>query len=44
MKKMIFILAMMIANYTTEAQVKTPQASPKSTLTQVVGLTNVEII
>jgi tetratricopeptide (TPR) repeat protein len=34
----------MIANYVTEAQVKAPQASPKSTLTQVVGLTNVEIV
>jgi tetratricopeptide (TPR) repeat protein len=44
MKKIIFILAMMIANYAIEAQVKTPQASPKSTLTQLVGLTNVEIV
>ncbi len=44
MKKIIFLLAMMIANYVTEAQVKTPQASPKSTLIQVVGLTNVEIV
>lgn len=35
---------MMIANYVTEAQIKTPQQSPKSTLTQVVGLTDVEII
>ena len=35
---------MIIANYAIEAQVKTPQASPKSTLTQVVGLTNVEIV
>ena len=35
---------MMIANYVTEAQVKTPQASPKSTITQMVGLTNVEIV
>ena len=35
---------MMIANYAIEAQVKTPQASPKSTLTQLVGLTNVEIV
>ena len=43
MKKIIFVLAMIIANYVTEAQVKTPQPSPKSTLTQVVGLTNVEI-
>ena len=43
MKKIIFVLAMIIANYVSEAQVKTPQASPKATLTQVVGLTNVEI-
>ncbi len=35
---------MMIANFAIEAQVKTPQASPKSTLSQVVGLTNVEIV
>lgn len=34
----------MIANYAIEAQVKTPQASPKCTLTQVVGLTTVEIV
>ena len=44
MIKIIFVLAMIIANYAIEAQVKTPQASPKSTLTQVVGLTNVEIV
>ena len=44
MKKILIVLAMMIANYVTEAQVKTPQASPKSTITQVVGLTNVEIV
>lgn len=44
MKKIIIVLAIMIANYAIEAQVKTPQASPKSTLTQVVGLTNVEIV
>lgn len=43
MKKIIFVLAMMIANYAIEAQVKTPQQSPKSILTQVVGLTEVEI-
>lgn len=35
---------MVIANYTIEAQVKIPVASPKSTLNQVVGLTNVEIV
>lgn len=44
MKKIIFVLAMIIANFVTEAQVKTPQPSPKSTLTQVVGLTTVEIV
>ena len=44
MKKMIFVLAIMIANYAIEAQVKVPQASPKCTLTQVVGLTTVEIV
>ncbi len=43
MKKIIFILAMTIANFAIEAQIKTPQQSPKSTLTQVVGLTEVEI-
>ncbi|WP_338407539.1 DUF2911 domain-containing protein [uncultured Flavobacterium sp.] len=43
MKKLIFILAMIIANYAIEAQIKTPQLSPKETLTQVVGLTDVEI-
>ncbi len=35
---------MIIANFVSEAQVKTPQPSPKSTLTQVVGLTNVEVV
>ena len=43
MKKIIFILATMIASYVLHAQVKTPQPSPHSTLTQVVGLTDVTI-
>lgn len=43
MRKIITLLAMIIANYAIEAQVKTPQASPKSTLDQVVGLTNVTV-
>ena len=43
MKKIIFVLAMIVANYGIEAQVKTPQPSPKSTLTQVVGLTDVTL-
>jgi hypothetical protein len=44
MKKIFFILAMIIANCTIQAQLRIPVASPKSTLTQVVGLTNVEIV
>ena len=43
MKKIIFMLAMVIANYVIYAQVKTPAPSPKSVLTQVVGLTDVTI-
>lgn len=43
MKKILFVLAMVLANYFTEAQIKTPLPSPKSTLTQMVGLTEVEI-
>ena len=44
MRKIIYVLAMIIANFVSEAQVKTPQPSPKSTLTQVVGLSNVEVV
>ena len=43
MKKIIFILATMIASYVLHAQVKTPAPSPHSTLTQVVGLTDVTV-
>jgi hypothetical protein len=43
MVRVIIALAMFIASLSIEAQVKVPQASPKSTLTQTVGLTNVEI-
>lgn len=43
MRKIIFALAMIIANYAIEAQVKTPAPSPKATFTQVVGLTTVEV-
>lgn len=43
MKKIIVLLAMMIANFAAEAQVRTPQASPKSTTHQTVGLTEVEL-
>lgn len=43
MKKIIIALAIIIGNFTIEAQVKTPQASPKATIIQAVGLTDVEI-
>ena len=43
MRKIIFALAILIANFTIEAQVKTPAPSPKSTLNQVVGLTDVTV-
>jgi hypothetical protein len=43
MKRIIFVLATIIASYVLNAQVKTPQSSPHSTLTQVVGLTDVTI-
>lgn len=43
MKKIFLILAV-IASCSIQAQVKTPQSSPKSTLSQMVGLTNVEIV
>ena len=44
MKKVIFALTIFMASYAIEAQVKTPQLSPKSTINQVVGLTNVEVV
>jgi hypothetical protein len=43
MKKLLFALVMMLANYFTEAQIKTPLPSPKATLIQTVGLTEVGI-
>jgi hypothetical protein len=43
MKKIIVLLAVLIANFAVEAQVKTPQASPKTSLHQTVGLTEVEL-
>lgn len=43
MKRIIFVLATIIASYVLNAQVKTPQTSPHSTLTQVVGLTEVTV-
>lgn len=43
MRKLIYVMVMFIANYAIEAQVKTPQPSPKATVSQVVGLTDVFI-
>ncbi|TRX32228.1 DUF2911 domain-containing protein [Flavobacterium sp. ZT3R18] len=44
MKKILIAFAFIIAPFITEAQLKTPQASPKSTVFQTVGLTDVEIV
>ena len=44
MKKLLIALAIVITQFTIEAQVKTPQSSPKSEIKQVVGLTDVEIV
>ncbi|MBW4361548.1 DUF2911 domain-containing protein [Flavobacterium taihuense] len=44
MKKALIVLAFIIAPFITEAQLKTPQASPKATVFQTVGLTDVEIV
>ena len=43
MKKIIFVLTSLIASYVIHAQVKTPAPSPRSSLTQVVGLTDVTL-
>lgn len=44
MKKILIALAVIITQFTLEAQVKTPQASPKAVINQVVGLTDVEVV
>lgn len=44
MKKILIALAIIVTQFTIEAQIKTPQSSPKSTIDQVVGLTDVEIV
>ncbi|MGG7036431.1 MAG: DUF2911 domain-containing protein [Flavobacterium sp.] len=43
MNKFILMLASLIAGFIMNAQVKTPQPSPKSSLTQMVGLTEVKV-
>lgn len=44
MKNILIAIAIFIANFTIEAQVKTPQSSPKATVFQTVGLTDVEVV
>jgi hypothetical protein len=44
MKKILIALAIILAPIATEAQIKTPQASPKAIVKQTVGLTDVEIV
>ena len=43
MKKILIALAVILASFAAEAQVKTPQASPKAYIKQTVGLTDVEV-
>ncbi len=43
MRKIIYLLVVFITNLAIQAQVKTPQPSPKSILNQTVGLTDVTI-
>jgi hypothetical protein len=43
MKKIILGIAMILVSFQIEAQVKTPAPSPKCTVTQMVGLTDVTI-
>ena len=44
MKKLLIALSIILACSTAEAQVRTPQASPKAIIKQTVGLTDVEIV
>ncbi|CAD0009878.1 DUF2911 domain-containing protein [Flavobacterium chungangense] len=43
MKKILIALAIILAPFAVEAQIKTPQASPKGYIKQTVGLTDVEV-
>ncbi|HEY0091022.1 MAG TPA: DUF2911 domain-containing protein, partial [Flavobacterium sp.] len=43
MKRILTTFAILAICFNVEAQVKTPQASPKASLTQMVGLTDVQI-
>ena len=43
MKKIFLALAVILSSFGSQAQVLTPQPSPKCTINQIVGLTDVEI-
>jgi hypothetical protein len=43
MRKIIVMLALVLANFMVEAQVKTPQSSPLAKVEQIVGLTTVQV-
>jgi hypothetical protein len=43
MKKIIFALAILISQFVAQAQIKTPQSSPRAIISQMVGLTEVEL-
>ena len=43
MKKIIFALAVLISQFVVQAQIKTPQSSPRAIVSQMVGLTEVDL-
>lgn len=43
MKKTLIALALILTSFVTEAQIQTPQSSPKASIKQTVGLTDVEV-
>jgi len=43
MKKIVFAVAIILSSLSSQAQVLTPQPSPKCVLNQIVGLTDVEV-
>ena len=43
MKKIVFTIAVILSSLSSQAQVLTPQPSPKCVLNQIVGLTDVEV-
>ena len=43
MKKIVFAIAVILSSLSSQAQVLTPQPSPKCVINQIVGLTDVEV-